>query len=180
MSSKSASSTGSSNYSPSGSSSKSRRAKASSRKATTAAPSRRSTARARPLPTADHAAIKRAKLDIQKYLLNTNPAKADGLRAAAEAAISNADACLPKSASGRKSGRYNWRNEVLIVSNQQFSGELDSAGGSNFFNWYALSRMEQWNINKMPEWARNGKPEPTKDTLIEGRPYKMALKSQPR
>jgi len=125
------------------------------------------------LPTTEFGAVKRAKTDIQKYHLNVNPKKSDALREAALASITNADARV-----GRD--RRDWRNEVLIASNQQFSGEFHKESGRNFFNWYVLTRSEKWGIDTMPEWARNGKTEPTAGKLIEGKSYTMALKSQPR
>ena len=125
------------------------------------------------LPTTEFGAVKRAKTDIQKYLLNINPNKSATLRESALSSIANADSCA-----GR--GRRDWRNEVLIASNQQFSGEFHKESGRNFFNWYVLTGTEQWGLDTMPEWARNGKAEPTAGTLIEGKSYTIALKSQPR
>jgi hypothetical protein len=125
------------------------------------------------LPSTEFGAVKRAKTDIQKYLLNVNPKKSAALREAALASIVNAD-----SRAGRS--RRDWRNEVLIASNQQFSGEFHKESGWIFFNWYLLTRSEQWGIDTMPAWARNGKAEPTAGMLIEGKSYTMALKSQPR
>jgi|LauGreDrversion2_2_1035103.scaffolds.fasta_scaffold02021_3 hypothetical protein len=166
----------SSSYSPSSASSgSSRSASRSSGRGTRKTGTRKRTAaRAPVLPSTEFGAIKRAKVDIQKHLLNTNPAKAGALREAALASIANADDCTGRS------GRHNWRNEALLASNQQFSGEFYKESGRNFFNWYVLTGREQWGIDKMPDWARNGKPEPNRGTPIEGKSYTMALKSQPR
>ena len=164
----------SSSYSPSSGSSRSSSRSGKGRKTRKTATSRRTTARAPTLPGTEFGAIKRAKTDIQKHLLNTNPTKADALRQAAAASMANADNCTGRA------GRYNWRNELLIASNQQFSGEFYKESGRNFFNWYVLTGREQWGIDKMPDWARNGKPEPNRGASIEGKSYTMALKSQPR
>ena len=84
------------------------------------------TASAKPLPTTDFGAIKRAKVDIQKYLLNTNAAKSDALREVALASIANADE--------HAHGRREWRKEVLLASNQPFC-RLFHPGATNF-GWY--------------------------------------------
>jgi hypothetical protein len=128
------------------------------------------TASAKPLPTTDFGAIKRAKVDIQKYLLNTNPAKADALREAAEASIANADE--------HAGGRREWRKEVLLASNQPFC-RLFHPGATNF-GWYLPTKTVQWGIDKMPDWARNGKAEPDSGTLIEGKSYIKSPPSQSR
>jgi len=126
------------------------------------------------LPSTEFGAIKRAKMDIQKHILNTNPAKSGALREAALASIRNAHDCTGRG------GRHNWRNEVLIASNQQFSGEFFRDSGATNFNWYVLTETPQWGIDIMPDWARNGKSEPNRGALIEGKSYTMAPKSQAR
>jgi hypothetical protein len=119
------------------------------------------------LPTAPHAAIKRAKKAIQKLLLNEDASKTEKLRATAEEEIANANKHCG-------SDRKYWREEVLIVSNKAFS---DTVGSSS---WYTKTRFIQWGLTKMPDWARNGKDEPNTGTIIEGKAYTKALPSQPR
>jgi hypothetical protein len=119
------------------------------------------------LPTAPHAAIKRAKKAIQKLLLNKDASKTEKLRTTAQEEIENANKHCG-------SDRKYWREEVLIVSNKQFSDTIPNS------SWYTKLRTIQWSLTKMPEWALNGKDEPNTGTSIEGKPYTKALPSQPR
>lgn len=117
------------------------------------------------LPTAPHAAIKRAKKAIQKLLLNGDASKTDKLRATAEEEIANANKHCGHD-------RKYWKEEVLIVSNKAFSDTIPNS------SWYVKTRSIQWSLTKMPVWAKNGKDEPTTGTLIEGKAYTKALPSQ--
>lgn len=119
------------------------------------------------LPTAPHAAIKRAKKAIQKLLLNEDASKTDKLRATAEEEIENANKHCGYD-------RKYWREEVLIVSNKAFSDTIPNS------SWYTKTRSIQWSLTKMPAWARNGKDEPDVGIIIEGKEYTKALPSQPR
>jgi len=119
------------------------------------------------LPTAPHAVIKRAKKAIQKLLLNKDTSKDEKLRATAEEEIENADNYCGYD-------RKYWRNEVLIASNQTFSETIPNS------SWYTKVKTVQWSLTKMPEWAQNGKDEPTIGTIIEGKAYTRALPSQSR
>jgi len=124
-------------------------------------------AKSKPLPTATHAAIKRAKKAIQKWHLNADPSKAEELRTEAEIESANAD----KNCGDRK---Y-WRQEILIASNQLF---CESVGNTS---WYCKTyRVVQWGFTKMPDWAQNGKDEPNEGVIIEGKPYVKSPPSQPR
>jgi len=129
--------------------------------------SKMSTGGAGGLPGTETGAIKRAKVDIQKHLLNKNAAKADALRDAAEKSIKNAND-LAKS-------RRDWKKEVLMTSNRKFS-ETVYGNGRNFFNWYTITGETQWGIDKMPEWAKSGSKEPKTGEMIVGRPYVLEPK----
>jgi len=124
-------------------------------------------AKAKALPKAPHAAIKRAKRALQKWHLNMEASKADALKEEAELEIANADANC--------GDRKYWRQEILINSNHLFS---ESVGNSS---WYCKTfRVVQWSFTKMPDWAQNGEDEPNSGVIIEGKPYVPAPPSQPR
>ena len=116
-------------------------------------------AKRRPLPTASHAAIKRAKKAIQDLLLNPSEEK----RAIAQEEIENAN-------KRRDSNRTNWNKEILIVPHY---GLCPSS-------WYCQTNEVQWSLNKMPEWAKNGKLEPKIGEMVHGHAYTSAPKSMSR
>ena len=107
-------------------------------------------------------AIKRAKKAIQDYLLNPEN---DKKREKALAEIENANTVSDEY--GRR--RY-WRNELLVVPHYDLVPS----------SWYAETRETQWSIERMPDWARNGKLVPELGTDISGRAYTVAPKSTPR
>jgi len=123
-------------------------------------------AKAKALPKAKHAVIKRAKKALQKWHLNVDPSKADALREDAEIEIANADKHCED--------RHRWRYEVLITSNHLFCESIPNS------SWYCISREIQWSFTKMPEWAKSGGDEPIAGELIAGKPYVLTPPSQPR
>jgi hypothetical protein len=112
------------------------------------------------LPTTETGAIKRAKMDIQKLLLNKDESKTAKLKNNAEVSIAHADT-LAKS-------RKDWRHEVLMVSNRTFV-KIVNEDDRLFFNWYLNEKKVQWGIDKMPSWAESGKPEPTVGSKFAGK-----------
>jgi hypothetical protein len=113
-------------------------------------------------PTSVQPAIKRAKMAIQKALLNPGD---ETLIITAMEEIKNADDVTSKK------GRSDWRGDIFIVPHYSlFEG-----------NWYCNQwKQTHWSINKMPAWAYNGKVEPNLGELVLGREYTAAPKSTER
>lgn len=127
---------------------------------------RRNTMRAgtKKLPTSLPIVIKRAKKAIQKYILHP----CEKHRIIAEEEISNANRI------SKNSDRKHWKRELFIISHQHFSSKFGSS------NWYNKTNEEQWNLEKIPEWARNGKDEPDSGYKIGEHNYVKAPKSNGR
>ena len=100
------------------------------------------------LPTTLWGAINRAKIDIRKYHLESNPQKKGLLRAKAILSIENADKVVGPGPHRFMSSRNNWRNEVLFLHN-----------GNEEFGAYWQDDKEHWNIDTVPEWAKDQKME---------------------
>ena len=118
-----------------------------------------------PLPLSLQPAIKRAKLAIQALLLDPeNPKK----RVIALREIENAD----KNSS--VAGRRRWRFEYLIVPHYDLFAS----------SWYGESHIKStepvWDIDRMPEWAKNGRPEPAHGEIVNGKEYTQPPKSAER
>lgn len=110
------------------------------------------------LPTRPDAAIRRAKLAIQAFHLNTDESKSETLRTDAIEAIENAKI-------HPDSNRKQWEYELLIESNKTFSNAVGST------NWYTLRPTIQWSLTEMPDWARSGEKDPPLLENILGLPY---------
>jgi len=119
------------------------------------------------LPTRPDAAIRRAKLAIQAFILNLDESKSETLRTDAIEAIENAK-------NHPDSNRKQWEYELLIESNKAFSKTVGST------NWYTLRPTIQWSLTEMPDWARSGEKEPPLFEMILGFPYTSSISSQSR
>jgi hypothetical protein len=118
-----------------------------------------------PLPFSLQPAIKRAKLAIQALLLDPkNPQK----RVIALREIENADNV------SSVAGRRRWRFEYLIVPHY----------GLFSTSWYGESHIKStelvWDIDRMPEWAKNGRTEPAIGEIVNGKEYTQPPKSAER
>lgn len=118
-----------------------------------------------PLPKSLQPAIRRAKLAIQALLLDPkNPQK----RVIALREIENADNV------SSVAGRRRWRFEILVVPHYDLFTS----------SWYGESHIKTtdplWDIDRMPEWARNGRTEPAVGEIVNGKEYTQPPKSAER
>ena len=116
---------------------------------------------AKKMPTSIPIAIKRAKKAIQKYILHP----CEKHKIIAEEEIENANNI------SKNTDRKEWKKELFIISYRAFSLKLGST------NWYDKTREVQWSLDKMPEWARNGKEEPDTGYAFGEHSYTKAPKS---
>jgi hypothetical protein len=113
------------------------------------------------LPTNPAAAVKRAKQAIRASILAPED---DDKKDEARREIENAD---------RVSTRRNWKKEILLVPHYELCTS----------SWYCETDEIQWDVDKMPVWARNELDEPDIGIALQyrfrGRPQNYAYTKAP-